>query len=132
MTDVKKEQSAAEAPKHVPNHIELDKRATYLALSALIIFYAVASLARDDFYVWLPSRRGRDISEHLHGAAAWLAALATFSAAANMLSVVVDHYDRRNNETNYRAFAKWSLRSAVALLVLAMMVHAVTKGGGTQ
>jgi hypothetical protein len=115
------------APKYIPNHIELDKRAVYLTVSALIITYAVASLLQDDFYVWIPGRRGRSISEHLHGSAAWLAALSVFSAAANMISVVIDHYDQRNNETNYRAFARWSFRGAVALLVLALFVHGASK-----
>ena len=43
-----------------------------------------------------------------------------------MLSVVVDHYDRRDNERAYRAFAKGSLLLAVVLLVLAMLVHLFT------
>jgi len=113
--------------KYTPNHVSLDTRAFYLFASSLIIAYAVASLIRDDFYIWLPSRRGRDISEHLHGSAAWLAAAAAFAAASNLLAVVVDHYDKRNNETNYRAYAKWSLLLAAALLVLAFVAHGINR-----
>jgi hypothetical protein len=111
---------------YTPNHISLDTRATYLIISSLIIAYAVASLINDDFYIWLPSRRGRDLSEHLHGSAAWLASAAAFAAASNLLAVVVDHYDKRNNETNYRACAKWSLALAAALLVLAFVAHGIS------
>ena len=110
---------------HTPNHISLDKRAAYLMISSLIIAYAVASLIRDDFYIWLPSRRGQALSENLRGSAAWLAAAAAFAAASNLLAVVVDHYDKRNNETNYRAYAKWSLGLAAALLVLAFAAHGI-------
>jgi hypothetical protein len=94
---------------YTPNHISLDTRAAYLVASSLIIAYAVASLVRDDFYIWLPTRRGSNLSEHLHGTAAWFAALAAFAAASNLLAVVIDHYDKRNNETNYRLYAKVSL-----------------------
>lgn len=110
--------------EYSPNHISLDRRAVYLVVSALIIAYAVGSLMRNDFYVWLPlGRRSGPIDEHLHGGAAWLAAASAFSAAANLLSVVVDHYDKRNNETNYRVFARWSFRLAIGLLVAALLVN---------
>jgi hypothetical protein len=112
---------------YTPNHISLDTRAGYLIASSLIVAYAIGSLMRDDFYIWLPARRGRDLSEHLHGSAAWLAAGAAFAAASNLLAVVVDHYDKRNNETNYRAYAKWSLALAAVLLVLAFIAHGINR-----
>jgi uncharacterized membrane protein len=93
----------------------------------LIIAYTIASLVSDDFYVWLPSRRGRSVSVHLYGSAAWLAAAAAMAAASNLLSVVVDHYDKRNNETNYRAYARWSLVLAVTLLMLAFVAHGINR-----
>ncbi len=113
--------------RYTPNHISLDKRAAYLVVSSAIIIYAVASLIQDDFYIWFPGKRGRNISEHLHGTAAWLAAGATFAAASNLLAVVVDHYDRRNNERNYRAYARFSFLLAIALLVLAFIAHGFYK-----
>jgi len=116
---------SAESDPYKPNHISLDTRAWYLVVSALIVSYSVASLLRDDFYIWFPGGRGKSIDEHLRGNAAWLAAAAAFCGCANMLSVVVDHYDKRNNETNYRAFAKWSLGAAAALLVLALVAHGI-------
>ena len=115
----------AESGPYKPNHISLDTRAWYLVVSALIVSYSVASLLRDDFYIWFPGGRGKSIDEHLRGNAAWLAAAAALCGCANMLSVVVDHYDKRNNETNYRAFAKWSLGGAAALLLLAFVAHGI-------
>jgi hypothetical protein len=111
--------------KHTPNHISLETRAWYLVVSAMVITYAVASLWVDDFYILLPGRR-RWLELHLHGLPAWLAGFSAFSAAATMLSVVVDHYDRRNNESGYRRFAKTSFLAAIALLISAVLLHAST------
>lgn len=109
--------------KHTPNHVSLETRAWYLVVSAMIITYAVAGLWVDDFYVLLPARRGW-LELHLHGLPAWLAGLSAFSAAATMLSVIVDHYDRRYNESGYRRFAKVSFLAAIALLIVAVLLHA--------
>jgi hypothetical protein len=108
--------------KYTPNHISLEARAWYLVVSSLLIIYSGASLAADDLFLWFPgSRRSGHVSVHLHGVPAWLAGLSILAAAATLLSVVVDHYDKRNNETNYRLFAKASLAAAVACLVLAFV-----------
>jgi hypothetical protein len=108
--------------KYTPNHISLEARAWYLVLSSLLIIYAGTSLAADDLFLWLPgTRRSPDLSIHLHGVPAWLAGASIFSAAATLLSVVVDHYDTRNNETNYRLFAKVCMAAAVAFLVAALL-----------
>ncbi len=119
-----------EAARYTPNHISLDRRAWYLVVSALIASYSVASILRDDFYLWFPGGRGKLLELHLQGTAAWLAATAAFCACANTLSVVVDHYDKRNNERNYRVFAKWSLGAAVAFLVLALLAHGLNNPYG--
>jgi hypothetical protein len=61
---------------------------------------------------------------HLQGLPAWLAGARLASAAANLLSVVADHYDKRNNENQYRSFARWSFLAACGLLVWAVFLHA--------
>ncbi len=40
-----------------------------------------------------------------------------------MSSVVVDHYDERDNELNYKLFARWTFILGWVLLVLAFVVH---------
>lgn len=42
----------------------------------------------------------------MHGEPMWIMLGAFACAVANLLSIVIDHYDRRNNEINYRRFAK--------------------------
>jgi hypothetical protein len=108
--------------RYTPNHISLEARAWYLVVSSLLIIYAGASLAADDLFLWFPgSRRSGHVSIHMHGVPACLAGASIFSAAATLLSVVVDHYDKRNNETNYRLFAKVGLAAAVTFLALAFL-----------
>jgi hypothetical protein len=53
--------------------------------------------------LYLPSKRSRGM--HLHDTPAWIMYGAIICACLAMLSVVIDHYDRRNNERHYRLFA---------------------------
>ena len=84
-----------------PNHIPTSERIGYIIFSLLLLGYGTYGVWENDLYV--PGRRSRGI--HLHDATAWMMYGAIICACLVMLSVVVDHYDRRNNETNYRLFA---------------------------
>jgi Kef-type K+ transport system membrane component KefB len=96
-----------------PNHISTATRMVYVVGSGVLLAYAGYGLHIDDLYI--PGKRSGGI--HLSGLPAWLMACAMAFAAANLLSVVVDHYDRRNNEIRYAHFAAicewvgWSLFS---------------------
>jgi uncharacterized membrane protein required for colicin V production len=57
---------------------------------------------------------------------AWLAAATAMAATSDLLSAVVDQYDKRINEANYRAYAQWSLVLTVSLLMLAFVVHGIS------
>ena len=89
-------------PDYTPNHVPLGLRLFYLALSLGLLAYGTFGLWTDDLFI--PAKRGP--GTHLHGLAAWLMFAAMACAALNMLSVIVDHFDTRNNETNYRRFAR--------------------------
>ena len=87
--------------RYLPNQIPLHDRLTYLGLSLLLLAYGTYGVWANDLYV--PGRRSRGV--HLHDRPAWVMYGAIMCACAVMLSVVLDHYDRRNNERGYRAFA---------------------------
>jgi hypothetical protein len=53
------------------------------------------------------------------GAPAWLLASAVVIGAILLLSVVIDHYDRRNNEHWYRAFRLGGLYIGLCLVAAA-------------
>jgi hypothetical protein len=50
-------------------------------------------------------------------------------ATLNLLSVVADHYDERNNETNYRFFAKVTGSLGWILVVVAIVLTLVFQQG---
>jgi hypothetical protein len=105
-------------PPHVPNQIPVWQRWFYGCASAAIVGYGVYGLSVDDIMV--PGKRSGDL--HAHGTAALLIFLAMLCLAGNFIAIVVDHFDRRNNERNYRLFARitawlgWALFLAGILL----------------
>jgi len=88
-----------------PNRIPLGTRIWYLVASPVLLAYGSLGIFLDDIY--LPARRTRS-GIHLHGVPAWIMYAAMLCATANMISVVIDHYDTRPNERYYRRFAKWT------------------------
>jgi len=73
-----------------------------LVLSGGFLAHGTFGIYFDDIY--LPGKRTP--GTHFHGEPTWLLYGAMVSAAPNMISVVADHYDIRNNETSYKWFAK--------------------------
>jgi hypothetical protein len=88
--------------RYLPNHIPSEERIVHSIGSLLLLAYGSYGVWVNDLYI--PGRRSRGI--HLHDAPAWIMFGAIICACLVMLSVIVDHYDRRNNETNYRLFAR--------------------------
>ncbi len=86
---------------HTPNHIPADERVKYVVFSILLLAYGSYGVWVNDLYI--PGKRTRGV--HLHDVPAWIMYGAIICACLVMLSVVVDHYDKRNNETNYESFA---------------------------
>ena len=100
--------------KYSPNRIPAGERILNCCLSAGLLLYGAFGLAIDDLY--LPGKRSHGM--HFHGRAAWIMYGALICAALNLMSVVADHYDVRDNERWYKAFARvtqvlgWSLFAA--------------------
>ena len=86
---------------YTPNHIPAKSRWLHSIFALGILAYGAWGVWVDDLF--LPGRRGPGI--HLHGTPAWVMFGAMACASLMMLLVVVDHYDRRNNEHNYKAIA---------------------------
>jgi TRAP-type C4-dicarboxylate transport system permease small subunit len=86
---------------HIPNRIPATERITLTVFSILLFVYGSYGVWVNDFYV--PGRRSRGV--HLHDIPAWMMYGAVICACLVMLSIVVDHYDRRPNERHYRTFA---------------------------
>jgi TRAP-type C4-dicarboxylate transport system permease small subunit len=86
---------------YTPNHIPQNERVTNILVSICLLLYGGYGIWVNDLYI--PGKRSRGI--HLHDVPAWVMYGAFICACLVMLSVVVDHYDKRNNEINYKRFA---------------------------
>ncbi len=85
-----------------PNNIPLTVRIRNIIISFLFLSYGGWGLINNDLY--LPSRRS-GAGAHFHDIPLWLIFAAMSCAALSMISVVIDHYDRRNNELMYAHIA---------------------------
>lgn len=105
-----------------PNRIPVSARLLHAGLSLFLVAYGGHCVLVDDLFI--PRERGREL--HLHGLGVWIMCGALVMAALNLLSVVVDHYDARNNERQYRSFANSTQTLGwicFALALLAAVLH---------
>ena len=110
-------------PEHSPNRIPRSERVLN-ALYALVIL-ALGALGLFKGELLLPGKRTSGPNgAALQGFSAWLMYGAMACAICVLLSSVVDHYDRRNNEVSYRRFAQWGKVCGWSLFALALALHA--------
>lgn len=105
--------------RYIPNEISSCERWSNALLSLAILAWGSYGIWADDLIV--PTKRGNGL--HLHGTAALLMFGAMVAAAMNFLSVVVDHFDLRNNELSYRRFAFASQIIGWILFGMAIATH---------
>lgn len=104
-----------------PNRIPGRQRIQLALISLAIFAYGVHGVIVNDLYV--PSKRHR--GAHLHDLPASIMFGAILCACAVMLSVVLDHYDKRDNEIDYRRFAVIGSRCGLALFLISIGWHLV-------
>jgi|SRR5215471_35782 len=92
-------------PKYTPNSIPVGTRVAHILLSALLLTYGTLAIYFDDLYLPASGRRLHHHGIHFHGVPLWLTYAAMLCAVLSLLSVVADHYDKRDNEISYRRFA---------------------------
>ena len=91
--------------KYSPNKIPHKKIMFNTVFSVILILYGGYGIYVNDLYI--PGRHGvSHRAIHLHDEAALLMYAAFICGCLVMLSVVVDHYDERDNEHKYQLFAK--------------------------
>jgi uncharacterized membrane protein len=100
---------------YVANQVPVTQRLAYGALSLALVGYGAVGVLVDA--LWIPGRRTSGVV--FSGIPAWLACSALCVGALGLLSVVVDHYDRRNNEHRYRDFQRMSRWLSSILLIAA-------------
>ncbi|ACX96867.1 hypothetical protein Hneap_2046 [Halothiobacillus neapolitanus c2] len=73
--------------------------------SVFLLSYGSYGIWFNDLYIPIPSKHGHNTGIHLHDLSAWVMYGAFISASLVMLAVVFDHYDKRDNEINYKRIA---------------------------
>lgn len=87
-----------------PNHIPKNTRIFNVIWACFLIFLAISGWLSGSFY--FPGRAGSDgVTLTNLGLILFICVLIT--AAINALMVVVDHYDKRNNETQYKIISRY-------------------------
>lgn len=100
-----------------PNQIPRDERLRNIVFALALFGYAALGVRNDDLLLPL----GRRTSIHLHGPSTWVMLAAAVCAVAVLLAVVVDHYDRRDNERHYQAFGKYFRQAGWGLFAGALL-----------
>lgn len=115
---------------HIPNDIPLNQRFWSLLGAILLLVWGGHGLLKNDLV--LPLRRRADL--HLHDESAYLMFAAFVCGALVLLAIVIDHYDRRNNEHHYQRFSRtmskvgWWLFGSALLLKLILWLRKVFHG----
>ena len=104
---------------YVPNVISGWNRSWYVIYALVLIAYCGLSLYSDTFYV--PAKSGRGVT--LHGARAAIMCIAILCGIACLISMVMDHYDRRDNEEAYKLFAMRAKYTGWGLFFLALFMN---------
>jgi hypothetical protein len=89
--------------KYISNSLPLKERIFNSFIAIILFLYASYGVINNDLP--LPTKR---TPWHLHGIAMWIMCAALILAAANYISWVVDHYDQRDNERQYRTFRAYA------------------------
>lgn len=105
---------------HTPNVVPLMQRVAYACLGVALICYGAIGVLTDA--LWIPGRRTAGVV--LSGYPTWLAMASLCAGAFGLLSVVLDHFDRRNNQHHYRRFQSVSRWLCLWCLVAAVIWHA--------
>jgi hypothetical protein len=102
-----------------PNRVSRSERAFNLVLAVVLLAYGVTGLVTHSIRI----NNRNSLIAHLEGGPAWLMAAALLLGASVFASVVVDHYDTRDNERYYRAFRWVATRLGWALVAAALLAH---------
>ena len=112
---IEQQKIAHRAATFIPNNIPKKEIVKRILTSALLLLYGGYGVATDSLH--MPARGD---TVELYGISAWLMYMSFMFASLNLLTVVLDHYDRRDNESIYRAFEKFFKIMACIFFLIAM------------
>lgn len=110
---------------YIPNKVSLLVRMKNLIFSIILLVYGTIGLFAQKIYIPMPSKYSyrRDNGFWFYDEAAILIVGAFFCGILVMISVIVDHYDKRNNENKYRKFSSFFKILGYGLLSVAVITQ---------
>jgi len=107
--------------KYKPNSIPAFTRHFNITASFILLTYGTYGIYVNDLYI--PGRRGR--GAHLQDEAALIVYAAFICACIVMTSVVIDHYDKSDNEHKYQSAGRLFKYLGWGFLMLAVLEKCV-------
>ena len=111
-----------------PNQVPKGEQIAFGALSMGLLLYGTAALLRNDLFI--PGKHSGGV--HFHGIPLYILYTAILCAASSMVSVIVDHYDKRENEKSYQHFARATAIAGWVLYIMALFLEAVLFKNATR
>ncbi len=118
---VEREQKGETVDVYVPNEVPIWEQLKNILLSIGVILFGGIGVFENDLAVKI-CRRCETVY-HLKDEAAWVMYASMLIMAVGLVSEVVDHYDKRNNEHVYHRISNLTMLPGLVLFGLAMYLH---------
>ena len=105
--------------KYIANRIPWDVRRRNIYFSTISLIFGIMMLIKDDSVL-----RFSFLSHplHLHALPGYMTFMSCLFAATGYASVIIDHYDQRNNEKSYRIFLRYTSIISIVLAILSFLL----------
>ncbi len=108
------------------DHISRSEGIFYIVLSIIVlIFFLIYGLIQGD--VNFPNRYTKGLGLRFQGLSAWIMRVAIICVIVNMSLVLIEYYDKKNNERRYKEIFRVIGFFAFILVVLALAIEAFNK-----
>lgn len=109
--------------KYVPNQLSLEARLVNLFLSILFIIGGGYGVWMNDLVIAMGRERfnTRQVY-HLRNEAAIIMYIGLFLVSVCLVSEIIDHYDKRNNQHIYHKIATFTLYPGIALCITGFLM----------
>lgn len=110
---------------HTPNHIPLKER--FWCCVAIVVYGILCYLGFVEGKVYIPGGK-HSPGWYISGASGfWFAELSHWCMIASFITIIIDHFDKRANELNYKWWNRAFLIAAVVFAILAFSLGKVER-----
>lgn len=99
---IEQQKIAEQSAKFIPNFVPKKERFKNSLIAVFLLLYGGYGIATGSLL--FPARGG---ALELYGAPAWVMYIALIFTSLKLLAVVLDHYDKRDNQSTYKSFNRF-------------------------